>query len=335
MTIPILPLLLNAMPTQLLPVMKADASLARYTHSPLRSLTSPSLFCGVRSFQIFFCASSAGTRFRAPTQRRATSAGHGGNVDDVAALSSLDHLVADGLRDQEGAGDIDVDEVAELPMVVCLCRHVGAISIESAGVEIAFLCVNLLGDASSVDEYVQCTVMVGDVLNDLVHTLTVANVCAVEADVHAIQDGNAAASDFCKSLGHVQAEATAATDETDDGDLVRKRELGQRRSEAGKQVRVEWLGNGHVVSTRRRDGTGVADGHLDVLLDAAAVLIVNDRDLWLVGTRTSREGGALQGSSRDSSRAKSTTLAGSFQDGAVRCPSEGSSFGRKLEENSR
>lgn len=83
-----------------------------------------------------------------------------------------------------------------------------------------------------------------------------------------------------------------------------------------KQVRVKWLSNGHFVSTRRRNGTRLADGHLDVLFNAAAILIVNDRNLWLVGTRTRRERGALLDGRRSGSRAEGTTPASSSKDAA-------------------
>lgn len=52
--------------------------------------------------------------------------GHGGDVDDGAALLGLDHLLADGLGDEEGAGDVDVNEAAELLVVVDLGLDVGA-----------------------------------------------------------------------------------------------------------------------------------------------------------------------------------------------------------------
>lgn len=53
--------------------------------------------------------------------------GHGGDVDDGAASLQFDHLLAHGLGDEEGAGDVDVDEAAELLVVVGLGLDVGAV----------------------------------------------------------------------------------------------------------------------------------------------------------------------------------------------------------------
>jgi len=54
------------------------------------------------------------------------SAGHGGDVDDRPASLSLDHLLADSLRNEEGSGDVDVDETTELVVVVGFSLDIGA-----------------------------------------------------------------------------------------------------------------------------------------------------------------------------------------------------------------
>jgi hypothetical protein len=52
--------------------------------------------------------------------------GHRGDIDDRAASLRLDHLLTDSLGDEEGAGDVDVDETAELVVVVRLGLDIGA-----------------------------------------------------------------------------------------------------------------------------------------------------------------------------------------------------------------
>lgn len=52
-------------------------------------------------------------------------AGHGSDVDDRTTSLSLDHLLADGLRDEEGSGNVDVNETTELVVVVRLGLDVG------------------------------------------------------------------------------------------------------------------------------------------------------------------------------------------------------------------
>jgi hypothetical protein len=87
---------------------------------------------------------------------------------------------------------------------------------------------NLLGDSSSVDEHVELSVVVDDVLNGLTHSLTIAHVNAIEADVDTgllsevasgllaelllnVHDGDATNTDLSEGLRHVVAEtATAA-----------------------------------------------------------------------------------------------------------------------------
>ena len=54
--------------------------------------------------------------------------GHGGDVDDAAALAASDHLVADSLRHQEGTSDIDIDQAAELVVWVGLGFDVGTVA---------------------------------------------------------------------------------------------------------------------------------------------------------------------------------------------------------------
>jgi hypothetical protein len=53
------------------------------------------------------------------------AAGHGSNEDDGAGLASCDHGLADGLRHQERASQVDVDETAEHAMVIILSLDVG------------------------------------------------------------------------------------------------------------------------------------------------------------------------------------------------------------------
>jgi hypothetical protein len=90
---------------------------------------------------------------------------------------------------------------------------------------------NLLGNAGSVDEHVELTVVVNDVLDGLAHSLTVAHVDAVETDVDAsllsevssgllaelllhVHDGDATNTNLSEGLRHVVAEtATAAGSE--------------------------------------------------------------------------------------------------------------------------
>lgn len=54
------------------------------------------------------------------------AARHGGDEDDGAAVLGVDHVAADGLGDQKGAGDVDVEKTAELLGVVVLGLDVGA-----------------------------------------------------------------------------------------------------------------------------------------------------------------------------------------------------------------
>jgi hypothetical protein len=51
---------------------------------------------------------------------------HGSNVDDRAAGLRLDHLLPNSLGDEEGSGDVDVNQTTELVVVVCLSLYVGA-----------------------------------------------------------------------------------------------------------------------------------------------------------------------------------------------------------------
>ena len=87
---------------------------------------------------------------------------------------------------------------------------------------------NLLGNAGSVDENVELSVVLNDVLDGLAHSLAIAHVDAVEADVDAsllgqvtgsllaelllnVHDGDATNTDLSEGLRHVVAEtATAA-----------------------------------------------------------------------------------------------------------------------------
>jgi hypothetical protein len=50
---------------------------------------------------------------------------HGGDQDDGTRLASCHHGLADGLRHQEGSGEVDVDQAAEHGVVVGLSRDVG------------------------------------------------------------------------------------------------------------------------------------------------------------------------------------------------------------------
>jgi hypothetical protein len=53
--------------------------------------------------------------------------GHGSNEDDGAGLASRDHGLGDGLRHQERASQIDVDETTEHAMVIVLSLDVGTV----------------------------------------------------------------------------------------------------------------------------------------------------------------------------------------------------------------
>lgn len=54
-------------------------------------------------------------------------AGHRGDVDYGTASLGLDHGLADGLGNDEGASDVDINEATELVMVVGLGLDVGAV----------------------------------------------------------------------------------------------------------------------------------------------------------------------------------------------------------------
>lgn len=49
---------------------------------------------------------------------------HGGNQDNGSRLAGSHHGLADGLRDQEGSGQIDVDQASEHDMVIGLSGDV-------------------------------------------------------------------------------------------------------------------------------------------------------------------------------------------------------------------
>ena len=57
------------------------------------------------------------------------SAGHRGDVDDGTASLGLDHGLTDGLGNDEGAGDVDVDETTEHVVVIDLGLDVGAVEL--------------------------------------------------------------------------------------------------------------------------------------------------------------------------------------------------------------
>jgi hypothetical protein len=65
------------------------------------------------------------------------SAGHRGDVDDRAASLGLDHGLADGLGNDEGTGDVDVDKTTEHVVVVDLGLDVraGDVSVEIQKIE--------------------------------------------------------------------------------------------------------------------------------------------------------------------------------------------------------
>jgi hypothetical protein len=51
-------------------------------------------------------------------------AGHGRDQDDGSRLACSHHSLTNGLRHQEGSGQVDVDQAAEHDMIVCLSRDV-------------------------------------------------------------------------------------------------------------------------------------------------------------------------------------------------------------------
>ena len=54
-------------------------------------------------------------------------AGHGGDVDDAAAVAKSHHLLCHSLCDDECPGDVDVQQTAELVVVVGLGFDVGTV----------------------------------------------------------------------------------------------------------------------------------------------------------------------------------------------------------------
>lgn len=85
---------------------------------------------------------------------------------------------------------------------------------------------DLLGDTSGVDEDINLAVVIDDILDGLTHSLAIADIDAVEADVDAslvakitgslvselllhIHNGNASDTDLSERLRHVVAKATA------------------------------------------------------------------------------------------------------------------------------
>jgi hypothetical protein len=88
--------------------------------------------------------------------------------------------------------------------------------------------LDLLGNASSVDENIDLAVVGSDILNGLLNSGLVTNVDLVETDVDTslsgellgrllaklllnIEDGNALDTNFREGLSHVVTESTAAT----------------------------------------------------------------------------------------------------------------------------
>lgn len=57
--------------------------------------------------------------------------GHGGNQDDGARLVGSDHGFTNSLGNEEGAGQVDIDESAEHDGVIGLGRDVGARSLSA------------------------------------------------------------------------------------------------------------------------------------------------------------------------------------------------------------
>ena len=57
------------------------------------------------------------------------SSGHRGDVNDGSAGLGLDHSLANGLGDDEGTGDVDVDETTEHVVVIDLGLDVGAVEL--------------------------------------------------------------------------------------------------------------------------------------------------------------------------------------------------------------
>lgn len=107
---------------------------------------------------------------------------HGGDVDDRAAGLGLDHLLADGLGDEEGTGDVDVDEATELVVVVDLGLDVGTNDLSVKEKEVRAWS-DLLGNAGSIDQDIELAVVIDNVLDGLAHSLTVAHVDTIETDV--------------------------------------------------------------------------------------------------------------------------------------------------------